>query len=66
METIISDERLKETLKEALIELMKERREDFVNIVSESLEDFVIGEAINEGLKTKTVSKEMIIKELVK
>ncbi len=64
MEIIISDDKLKETLKEVLIELFKENKDEFKTIISGSLEDFIMGEAIEEGLKTKTVDKEKILKEL--
>ena len=64
MEITISDERLKETLKEILVELFKENKKELKTIFSESLEDFIMGEAIEEGLKTKTVVKQKIMEEL--
>jgi len=64
MEITISDEKLKETLKEVLIELLQENRIELISVLSESIEDFIMGESIEEGLKTKVVSKEEIMKEL--
>ena len=64
MDITISDERFKETLKEVLVELLQENRGEFISIISESLEEFAMGEAIKEGLKRKTIQKEKIFKEL--
>ncbi len=64
MDITISDERFKETLKEVLVELLQENRGEFISIISESLEEFAMGEAIKEGLKSKTIQKEKIFKEL--
>jgi len=46
------------------VELLQENRGEFISIISESLEEFAIGEAIKEGLKSKTIQKEEILKEL--
>jgi len=55
---------LKEVLKEAIIELIYEKREELMEIFWEALEDYSLGKAIEEGLSTKNVSKEEILKVL--
>jgi hypothetical protein len=63
MEQIAFDEnRLKNVLKTALIEVLEERRALFSELFSEALEDFALVNAIKEGETTKAASKEEIYK----
>ncbi len=64
MQTVMEKEVLKDLLKEAIIELLSERKEEFIDLFSEVLEDFLMAEAIKKGLKTKNVTKEEVIKIL--
>ncbi len=53
----IDREFLKETLKAALAETLHEERDFLHEVFAEVLEDFALGEAIREGLKTKPMSR---------
>ena len=61
MKTLIEDNCFKEALKEAIVELIKENKGEFREILQEALEDFLIGESIKEGLLTENVSREEVI-----
>jgi hypothetical protein len=61
MDMTISDEtRLKALLKEALVEVLEQRREWFSELMAEALEDSALVQAIQEGEKTETVSRDEI------
>ena len=65
MSTIsIEDVHLKELLKQAILELMQERKEEFEEIFAEILEDFAIARAIKEGESTEIVSKTEVLQVL--
>jgi len=55
--TTISNNSLKQALKEALTETFQEQRGLLRQVFSEVLEDFALAEAIREGQKTKTVKR---------
>ncbi len=50
----------KELLIAALAEMMRSRREEFVELLTEALEDIALGTAIVEGRKDDFVSEEEI------
>lgn len=54
----------KQSLKEALSELLTERREDFQELLAETLEDIAMVKAIQEGEDAAPVSKEDILRLL--
>jgi ribosomal protein L12E/L44/L45/RPP1/RPP2 len=61
MAAIGTDEtRLKELLKEALVEVLDQRREWFSALLTEALEDVALAEAIKEGEQTELMSREEI------
>lgn len=61
MTITIKDEALIENaLKKVIVELLQEKNEKFISIISEAFEDFVMGEAIKEGLDSDLVSKKEI------
>jgi len=61
MTVTLSDEtRLKALLKEALVEVLEQRREWFSALMSEALEDSAFVQAIKEGEATEIVSREEI------
>ena len=60
MEISLERDELKEIFKEAITELIYERKEDLAEIMLEILEDYFRGKAIEEGLLTKNVTKEEI------
>jgi hypothetical protein len=64
MELSISDEKLKEIMKEALIEIIKEKRKVFYEILLEAIEEVGLANAIREGRKNKFVGEDRILKML--
>ena len=64
MEMSLERDELKEIFKEAITELIYERKEDLAEVILEILEDYFMGKAIEEGLLTKNVTKEEIQKIL--
>lgn len=61
MELTLSDTQTKILLKEILIELFKEKREFFMEIVLEALEEIGLANAIHEGRQNEFVSEESIL-----
>ena len=64
MELSISDEKLKEIMKEAVIEIIKEKRKVFYEILLEAIEEVGLANAIREGRKNKFVGEDRILKML--
>ncbi len=64
MQLTISDEKTKELLTEVLVEMMKNKREIFQEIVLEAIEEVGLANAIIEGRKSDFVSEERILSAL--
>jgi Holliday junction resolvasome RuvABC ATP-dependent DNA helicase subunit len=64
MQNSLERNELKDIFKEAIIELIHERKEELSEIIFEVLEDYFMGKAIEEGLSTKSVTKEDILDAL--
>jgi hypothetical protein len=65
MSTISVEEmQLKDLLKEAILELMQERRDELEEVFAEIIEDLALARAIEEGKSTETVSKAEILQVL--
>ena len=64
MELSISDEKLKVLMKEALIEIIKEKRKVFYEILLEAIEEVGLANAIRQGRKNKFVGEDRILKML--
>jgi len=62
MEASLNDAKLKALLKETLVELLEERREEFSDLLLEALEDMALSRAIREGEDTGLVDKKEILK----
>lgn len=61
MAVTLSDEtRLKALLKEALVEVLEQRREWFSTLVAEALEDIALVQAIKAGETSEIVSRDEI------
>lgn len=60
MQTVIDDSKLKQLLKEALVETLEEQRDVFHDLIAEALEDIALVRAIQEGEGTETVSKQEV------
>jgi len=61
-QTTIDENRLKELFKSTLIEVLEERRDVFYDVVAEALEDIGLINAIKEGEKTKSASRDEVFK----
>jgi hypothetical protein len=60
MELIINDVKTKELLTEVVIELLQQRREVFLEIIQEALEEVGLANAIREGRTDEFVSEDRI------
>ena len=61
METSLDEARLKALLKETLLELLEERREEFSQLLMEIFEDLALSRAIREGEATTNVDRQEIL-----
>ena len=65
MQQIIDDKnQLKEVFKQALAELLQERRDLLSDAFTEVLEDIALANAIKEGEETETISRKQVFKIL--
>jgi len=64
MELTASDQKIKELVRETFIEMIREDREGFYELVLEALEQVGLANAIKEGRKNKFVSEDRILKIL--
>jgi hypothetical protein len=60
MEVTIAEERLKEVLKMAVVEVLEERGDLLREIVEEALEDLALARAIEEGESSESVSRDQV------
>lgn len=58
--TLSDEARIKILLKEALVEVMEQRREWFSELMAEVLEDNALVQAIKEGDQTEIVNRDKI------
>jgi len=65
MSTIsIEEVHLKDLLKEAILELVQERRDVLEDVFAEVIEDLALARAIEEGESTETISKAEVLQVL--
>ena len=64
METLINDARLKTLIKEAVAEVMEERKDVLRELLIEAIEDIGLVNAIKEGEKSKSISRDEVFKIL--
>jgi len=64
MELSISDERMKGLMKDAIVEILKEKKEMLYEAMMEAIEDIGLANAIREGRKGKFVREDKILKIL--
>jgi len=62
--TAIDEKKLRGIVKSALSDAFEENRELMQDIVQEALEDIAVARAIEEGLKTKSVSRKKVFSRL--
>jgi len=60
MEVTIAEERLKEVLKMAVVEVLEERGDLLREIVEEALEDLALARAIEEAESSESVSRDHV------
>jgi hypothetical protein len=60
MEVTIAEERLKEVLKMAVVEVLEERGDLLREIVEEALEDLALARAIEEGESSESVCRDHV------
>ncbi len=61
MELTISEKQAKELLKQALIELMEEKRDLFFEVMVEAIEEIGLANAIRQGRQDEFVSEDQIL-----
>jgi len=62
MNLSLPDQQLKNLIKAALIEVLTERQDILAEAMREALEDYALGQAIDEGLENKPVAREEVFK----
>ena len=60
MEVTIAEDRLKEVLKAAVVEVLEERSDLVREIVEEALEDLALARAIEEGESSEVVGRDQV------
>jgi hypothetical protein len=60
MEVTIAEDRLKEVLKAAVVEVLQERGDLVREIVEEALEDLALARAIEEGESSEFVGRDQV------
>jgi dsDNA-binding SOS-regulon protein len=63
-EITLNPDQLKEILKSAIVELIRDNREEVSEFLAETLEDLAMEQAIAEGEATEFVSRESIFQLL--
>ena len=61
MQTVIDEDKLKQIFKEAIIEIMEERKSFFHDMIVEVMEDTALTNAIREGESSGSVSKRKVL-----
>ena len=61
MEIRVDESKLKELMKQALVEVLEDRKEVIYDILSELIEDIGLAHAIKEGEATESVGKQEIL-----
>ncbi len=64
MKLNVSDEKMRELVKDVMIELIRDNREEFYDLILEAIEEAGLARAIKEGRKNKFVSEDRISKIL--
>ena len=65
-QTTLDEAQIKELFKQALVELLQERKDLLREVIAEVLEDLALLRAIKEGEDTETVGKEDVLRALEK
>ncbi|MGI0479482.1 hypothetical protein ACN4EE_01695 [Geminocystis sp. CENA526] len=57
---LLETNQLKKTLKEVILEILYENKQEFSDLIMEILEDIALSKAMEEGEKTELVDRESI------
>ena len=60
----LDEGRMKELFKQAVLEVLEERRDLFHDVFVEVMEDFALARAIQEGESTESVTREEVFQAL--
>ena len=63
-EISLDEGRIKELMKQAVLEVLKERRDLIYDVFAEVIEDLALANAIKEGESTESVTREEVFKTL--
>ena len=63
-EISLDEGRIKELFKEAVLEVLQERRDLIYDVMSEVIEDFALAKAIQEGESSESVTREEVFRTL--
>ena len=63
-EISLDEGRLKELMKQAMLEVLKEGRDLIYDVFAEVIEDLALANAIKEGESTESVTREEVFKTL--
>ena len=63
-EISLEEGRIKELLKEAVLEVLEERRDLIYDVLAEAMEDFALAKAIQEGESSGSVTREQVFQTL--
>jgi len=63
-EISLDEGRIKELMKQAMLELLKERRDLIYDVFAEVIEDLALGNAIKEGESAESVTREEVFHTL--
>ncbi len=63
-EISLGEGRIKELLKEAVLEVLEERRDLIYDALAEAMEDFALAKAIQEGESSESVTREQVFQTL--
>lgn len=61
MELTISEDQAKELFKQALVELLQERRDLFYDVMLDAMEEIGLANAIREGRRNEYVSEDDVL-----
>jgi hypothetical protein len=64
MSACLDDQKTKELFKQAMIELLEERKDLIYDLFAEFIEDYLLIRAIQEGERTDSTSREEILEIL--
>jgi hypothetical protein len=64
MSACLDDQKTKELFKQAMIELLEERKDLIYDLFAEFIEDYLLIRAIQEGERTDSASREEILEIL--